>query len=106
MPANEQHASMDASGRLAQILRVFRGTHTKRMLQVGSDAWEYISGGSSGCTIVIVAGAGGTVESMSSVNAALESHSRVVSLDIPSTVTTVEQVVGGIRVVLDSLRVQ
>ncbi len=97
---------MDASARLAHILRLFRETHAKKILRVGNDAWEYIDGGSAQRTIVIVPGGGGSSESMFSVNASLEEHARVISLGIPSTVATPEQLVTGIQNILDSLQIE
>ena len=70
----------DLSARLNEVLREFRRTHDKRSLEVGSDVWEYIIGGTAACTIIIVGGAGSTAESMFTVNAALESSARVLSL--------------------------
>jgi len=94
---------MDASAQLEQALLMFRQTHPKRILQVGSSQWEFISGGKGERTIVIVAGAGSTAESMFSLNAALESWCRVIFLGIPTTASTVDDVLRGIQAILDSL---
>jgi pimeloyl-ACP methyl ester carboxylesterase len=94
---------MNASAQMAEILRVFRQTHSTRILQLGKDRWEYILGGKGECTIVIIGGGGSTAESMFSINAALESTCQVVSLGIPTTAATVEAVNRGIEGILDSL---
>lgn len=94
---------MNASAQMAETLRAFRQTHTSHILQLGIDRWEYIVGGKGECTIVIIGGGGSMAESMFSINAALESNFQVVSLGIPTTVTTVEEVNRGIERILDSL---
>ena len=94
---------MNASAQMAETLRVFRQTHSTRILQVGKDRWEYILGGKDERTIVIIGGGGSTAESMFSINAALESNCQVVSLGIPTTAATVEEVNRGIEGILDSL---
>lgn len=94
---------MEASVQLEQTLRAFRQTHATQILQVGPDRWEYMSGGKGELTIVIVGGGGSTAESMFSINAALESYCQVVSLGIPTSVATIEEVNRGIEAILDSL---
>jgi pimeloyl-ACP methyl ester carboxylesterase len=94
---------MNASAQMAETLRVFRQTHPTQMLQVESDRWEYISGGNGECAVVIVGGGGSTAESMFSINVALESNCHVVSLGIPTSATTIEQVNRGIEAILDLL---
>ncbi len=94
---------MDASAQMAETLRVFRETHSTRILQLGMDRWEYIVGGKSECTIVIAGGGGSTAESNFSTNTALESNCQVVSLGIPTSAKTVEDVNRGIAGILDSL---
>jgi pimeloyl-ACP methyl ester carboxylesterase len=94
---------MNASALLEQTLRVFRQTHRVQILQLGTDRWECISGGSGECAVVIVGGGGSTAESMFSINAALEPNCRVISLGIPTTAVTPEAVISGILGILDSL---
>jgi len=94
---------METSVQLEQTLRAFRQTHPTQILQVGSDRWEYSDGGKGELTIVIVGGGGSTAESMFSINAALEHDCRVVSLGIPTSATTIEEVNRGIEAILDSL---
>jgi len=94
---------MNASAQMAETLRAFRQMHSTRVLQLGKDRWEYILGGKGACTIVIIGGGGSTAESMFSINAALESTCQVVSLGIPTTAATVEEVNRGIEGILDSL---
>jgi len=72
----------------------------------GADSWEHITGGSGDKTVVIIPGGGGTAESMFSINAALESHCRVVSLTTPGSVVTVDHLVEGLCELLDSLHVE
>ena len=94
---------MNASAQMAETLRAFRQTHPTQLLQVASDRWEYISGGKGECAIVIVGGGGSTAESMFSINAVLESNYRVISLGIPTSATTIENVNRGIEAILDLL---
>ena len=94
---------MNASVQLEQTLRVFRQTHPVQILQLGTDRWEYIWGGSGECAIVIVGGGGSTAESMFSINAALESNCQVISLGIPTTAVTTEAVISGIEGILTSI---
>ena len=94
---------MNASAQMAKTLRAFRETHTTRILQLGMDRWEYILGGKGECTIVMIGGGGSTAESMFSINAALESTCQVVSLGIPTSAATVEEVNRGIEGIIDSL---
>src|ERR1035438_7004061 len=94
---------MNASAQMAKTLRAFRETHTTRILQLGMDRWEYILGGKGECTIVMIGGGGSTAESMFSINAALESTCQVVSLGIPTSAVTVEEVNRGIEGIIDSL---
>ena len=90
----------------ADVLRHFRETHPLRALQSGPDRWDYVSGGTGERVILLVGGAGSTAESMFLVNAALESCGcRVVSVGIPASVTSVEQLTQGIHAILDSLEV-
>jgi len=63
-------------------------------------------GGAGEPAIVIIGGGGSTAESMFSVNVALESTSRVVSLGIPTTAESVDQAVEGIRTVLEELHLE
>jgi pimeloyl-ACP methyl ester carboxylesterase len=94
---------MNASEQLTQTLRVFRETHPTRRLQLNSGQWEFVSGGKGERTVFIAGGAGSSAESMFSINAALESNCRVVSLGIPTSASTVEEVIGGVEAILDSL---
>jgi len=94
---------MNASEQLAQTLREFRDTHSTRSLQMGSGRWEFLSGGKGERTVFIVGGGGSSAESMFSINAALESNCQVVSLGIPASASTVEEVIGGIEAILDTL---
>ena len=97
---------MNASAQMAETLRVFRQTHPTQILQVESDRWEYISGGKGECAIVIVGGGGSTAESMFSINSALESNCHVISLGIPTSATTMEEVNRGIEAILDLLGIR
>jgi pimeloyl-ACP methyl ester carboxylesterase len=97
---------MNASAQMAETLRAFRQAHSTRVLQLGMDRWEYIVGGKGDCTIVIIGGGGSKAESMFSINAALETNCQVVSLGIPTTATTVEDVNRGIVGILDSLGIK
>jgi pimeloyl-ACP methyl ester carboxylesterase len=92
----------DLSARLNEVLREFRRTHDKRFLEVGSDAWEYMIGGTTASTIIIVGGGGSTAESMFTVSAALEPSARVLSLGIPTTISNAERVIMGMKSILDS----
>ena len=94
---------MNASAQMAEILRAFRQTHSTCDLQLGIDRWEYILSGKGERAIVILGGGGSTAESMFSIHAALESNSQVVSLGIPTSAATVEDVNRGIEGILDSL---
>jgi 3-oxoadipate enol-lactonase/4-carboxymuconolactone decarboxylase len=94
---------MNASAQMAETLRVFRQTHSTRILQVGMDRWEYILGGKGERTIVVIGGGGSTAESMFSINEALETNCQVVSLGIPTSAATIEDVNRGIEGVLDAL---
>ncbi|HXN49953.1 MAG TPA: alpha/beta hydrolase [Bryobacteraceae bacterium] len=100
------HPATDASDRLLHVLRVFRETHAQKVLQVGNDAWEFIVGGGGGHSIFVVGGAGSSAESMFSVNAALESSAQVISFTIPTTASTIELVIEGIRAIMDSLQLR
>ena len=100
------HPAMDASARWVQVLRVFRETHARKVLQVGNDAWEYIVGGAGEHSILIVGGGGSSAESMFSVNAALESSAQVISVTIPTTASTIELVIEGIQAIMDSLQLR
>jgi pimeloyl-ACP methyl ester carboxylesterase len=93
---------MNASDELAQTLRDFRQSHPLHSLQLGSGRWEYLHGGSGERTVLIAGGGGSLAESMFTVNVALEANCRVVSLSIPTTVSTVEEVVAGMEAILDS----
>lgn len=97
---------MDTSVQLAQALREFRQAHSKHTLQLGPDRWDFIQGGRGDYTIVIVGGMGSTVESMYAISAALESTCRVISLSIPVSATTVEDVNKGIEGILESLGIR
>lgn len=92
----------DLSARLNDLLREFRRTHDKRFLEVGGDAWEYMIGGAAAPTIMIVGGGGSTAESMFTVNAELEPSARVLSMGIPTTISTAERVMIGTKSILDS----
>jgi len=105
MPASGNSAA-DASARLLHLLRVFRETHARKSLQVGTHAWEYIVGGAGEHGIFIVGGGGSSAESMFSVNAALESNARVVSFTIPTTASTIELVIDGIQAIMDSCQLR
>ena len=94
---------MDTSVQLAQTLSEFRKTHSTSSLQLGVDRWDYIRGGRGERTIIIVGGGGSTAESMFSINVALESICQVISLGIPTSARTVEDVNRGIEGILDSL---
>jgi pimeloyl-ACP methyl ester carboxylesterase len=94
---------MNASAQMAETLRAFRQTHSTGILQVGVDRWEYILGGKGDCTIIIIGGGGSTAESMFSINAALEPKCQVVSLGIPTSAETADDVNRGIEAILDSL---
>ncbi len=74
-----------------------------RSMQLGSGRWEFVSGGKGERTVFIAGGGGSSPESMFSINVALESTCRVVSLGIPSSASTVEEVIGDIEAILDSL---
>ena len=105
MPGSD-HPATDASAQLLHVLRVFRETHGRSVLQVGNGAWEYIVGGAGGHSIFVVGGGGSSAESMFSVNAALESGAQVISFTIPATASTIELVIEGIEAIMDSLQLR
>jgi pimeloyl-ACP methyl ester carboxylesterase len=91
---------------MRQLLCTFRATHIKQHLQVGEDCWEHIVGGSGSQTIFIVGGGGSGVESMFSINAALESCAQVISFCIPTSAATPDRVTDGILAIMDSLQLR
>jgi pimeloyl-ACP methyl ester carboxylesterase len=96
----------NASAQLPQILRLFRENHPKQSLLVGNDAWEYMIGGAGGHSVLILGGGGSTAESMFPVNAALEADAQVISMSIPTTASTIDAVVEGMRAIMDSLQLR
>jgi pimeloyl-ACP methyl ester carboxylesterase len=96
---------MNPSVQLAQTLREFRATHPLRTLQIDACNWEYLSGGTGSNAILIVGGGGSTAESMFALHVALESNCRVVSVGIPSSVASADQIADGLAAVLDILKI-
>lgn len=97
---------MHSSMQLVSMLRDFRDTHPVKFLQLKTDQWEYVCGGKGDRTVVIVGGAGSTSESMFSINLALESSCRVVSIGLPASISSVDAITQGILAICDSLPVQ
>jgi pimeloyl-ACP methyl ester carboxylesterase len=97
---------MNASANLSSLLNDFRAAHRQQEIEAGGHRWRFITGGSSEPAVVLIAGAGGTAESMFTVHAALEPKHHVISIGIPGAVATIAETVAGIEAILDHLGIR
>jgi pimeloyl-ACP methyl ester carboxylesterase len=84
------------------LLSKFRLTHPVRALTVGGDAWEFVIAGGSDPCLVILPGAGGTAEVVFEIVSSLEARFRVISIGYPASVATAEQLITGVREILNA----
>ncbi len=87
--------------KLYEELATFRSTHASRAHVVAGHIWDVIASGSGDRTVVLLPGGGGSAESQFPLITALETHARVLSIGCPATLTTVREVIDGIRALLD-----
>lgn len=85
---------------LAEELNVFRQTHQAKRIDVSGAAWEYITAGSAGETILLMHGGTGSAESVFRYTTALEDDFRVITPTIPTPVSTVREALSGICAIL------
>ena len=94
------------SSRLVLLLSKFRATHAAHTLDVAGDRWEYVAAGGSEPALVILPGAGGTSEVMFEIISTLEPRFRVVSIGYPASVSAAENLIDGVREVLEANNIQ
>jgi pimeloyl-ACP methyl ester carboxylesterase len=100
--AQRKAGAVGPSSRLVLLLEKFRAAHSPRTLNLDGDRWEYITAGGTETTLVILPGAGGSAEIMFEIVSALEPRFRVVSIGYPSSVSTAEKLILGVRAILDA----
>ncbi len=85
----------------------FRNSHTVSHLAVSGNDWSYIAAGAGRHTVVILPGGGGIdADCMFPVVLALERQFRVIAIGYAPTVTTVKELVEGVRAILDDRSVE
>jgi esterase len=86
---------------LSEQFRRFGESHPITRLIVAGNQWSFITSGSGDQTVVVLPGGGGDADSMFPVVSGLEGHCRVIATGYPSTVTSSDQIVEGIKAILD-----
>ncbi|HTZ21875.1 MAG TPA: alpha/beta hydrolase [Opitutaceae bacterium] len=92
---------------LSEQFAHYRETHPIFHRMVAGHDWSYIVSGSGAQTVVILPGGGGCdPECMFPVVAALEPQCRVIEIGYAPTATTVQDLIEGVRAILDNCGVE
>ncbi len=86
--------------------QLFRDLHPIVHRIVSGNDWSYIAAGAGDRTVVILPGGGGDAESMFPVVSGLEQRCRVVAIGYPPTAARADEIVDGVRTILDDCGVR
>jgi pimeloyl-ACP methyl ester carboxylesterase len=91
---------------LSQRLAAYRAVHPPRCVTTAAGTFEYTVGGTGDRTVVLLHGGGSVAEATHPFALALELALRVIAIDWPASVRTVDDVLRGILKILDAEQVR
>jgi pimeloyl-ACP methyl ester carboxylesterase len=100
-PSSEPIPCPMSDSTLDRRLEAYRASHPPRRATTQAGTFEYTVGGAGTRTVVILHGGGSIAESAHPFSLALEPSLRVIAVDWPETVRTVDDVVGGVMAIVD-----
>jgi pimeloyl-ACP methyl ester carboxylesterase len=86
---------------MAEQFQRFRSSHPVTHREISGHDWNIIATGKGDQTVVILPGGGGDAESMFPVVSGLEREYRVIAIGYPATAANAEDVIEGIKAILD-----
>jgi pimeloyl-ACP methyl ester carboxylesterase len=92
--------------KLKDIFEDFQESHPLNRLEVGDLSWEYLKGGQGEKTILVLPGGGSVAEATFPYMLELEKEFKVIAVNLPDKIKTVEECMQGLKAILKKEKVE